>query len=195
MSVRPIGELDAEQWLEAHGDALYRYALHRTGNPDTAEDLVQETLLAAWRGRDSYQGGSSERTWLTGILRHKIADHLRRGSRQDAMKRDLRDEGSIEDALFKGDGAWRAPPTHWGDDPLALNEAEAFASAISDCLDELSPTQRASFTLREFEDVGVDEASRTLGITANNLYVLLHRARLAIRRCLEVHWFGGHRRP
>lgn len=195
MSVRPVGELDAEQWLEAHGDALYRYALHRTGDPDTAEDLVQETLLAAWRGRETYQGGSSERTWLIGILRHKIADHLRRGSRHDEAKRKLREDGATENAVFNSDGAWRVAPASWGDDPLALNEAEAFAATISDCIDELSPTQRASFTLREFEDVGVDEASRTLGITANNLYVLLYRARLAMRRCLEVRWFGGHRRP
>lgn len=190
--VQGVSRIDPEHWLEEHGDALYRFALLRTGDPDTAEDLVQDTLLAAWRKHYSYRGDASERTWLTGILRHKIADWRR--SAPGSLDGDA--GGGIEEALFRVDGAWRTAPGSWGaDEPVSDAQAEAFMEAVTGCLGQLSPNQRSSFVLRELDDVGTGEASRQLGVSPGHLYVLLHRARLALRRCLELHWFGGGGTP
>lgn len=195
MSIDANKRLDAERWLKMHGDTLYRFALLRTGNPDNAEDLVQETLLAAWRSRETYKGTGSERGWLLGILHHKAIDHLRevcRRAESDPVTPD--GIGAIEEGMFDSRGNWRDKPTIWGSDPLELSEAEAFMSEFNGCLEDLSPDQRAAFVLREIDDVEVKQVSRILGVTANHLYVLLHRARLGVRRCLEIHWFGGHGR-
>ena len=75
---------DPEQWLDQHGDALYAFALLRVQQPAVAEDLVQDTLLAAFSGRERFGGGAQERTWLIGILKHKIIDHLRKSGREES---------------------------------------------------------------------------------------------------------------
>jgi len=189
--VHAVPRIDPERWLEEHGDVLYRFALLRTGDPDTAEDLVQDTLLAAWRNHASYRGDASERTWLTGILRHKIADRLR-----GAAGSFNADAGAgIEEGLFRADGTWRTAPGSWGEEPISDAQAEAFMDAVAGCLGELAPNQRSCFVLRELDDVDTEEASRQLGVSAGHLYVLLHRARLALRRCLELHWFSGGGTP
>jgi len=183
--------LDPERWLDAHGDALYRHALQRTGNPQTAEDLVQETLLAAWRGRERYRGEARERTWLIGILHHKVADYVRSQVRMSEVDLALDERHSVEDAIFDEGGAWRTKPGLWGDDPLSTNEAEAFMDTLNGCLENLSPAQKTTFQLREIDNVDISDTTQTLGISRNHVYVLLHRARLAVRRCLEKRWFGG----
>jgi len=184
--------VDPERWLDDHGDVLYRFALQRTGNPDTAEDLVQETLLAAWRGRETYRGAASERTWLVGILRHMVTDLLRRRAHNGDASAGA---DTVENALFTREGNWRTSPGDWGDDPLGEAEADAFLDTMSDCLQNLSPDQRTCFLLRELDDADTGEVSQVLDVSANHQYVLLHRARLAMRRCLEIRWFGGHGTP
>lgn len=195
MGVGPWNTREPERWLDEHGDALYRFALRRTGDPDVAEDLVQETLLAAWQGLDNYRGGSSVGTWLTGILRNKVVDYLRRASRN--MERNIApaDDNEIEENIFDAGGNWRHSPGYWGDDPLSTNEADAFMAALDRCLEGLSHAQRSSFVLRELDDIGVKSASECLGVSVNHLYVLLHRARLGLRRCLERHWFEAYAKP
>ncbi|WP_018719141.1 RNA polymerase sigma factor [Arhodomonas aquaeolei] len=191
MDVGPDNTLDPEHWLDAHGDALYRFALRRTGDPDVAEDLVQETLLAAWHGAADYRGDASERTWLTGILRRKVVDFLRKMSRDPARNVAPPGDNGDDGDDFDSRGNWRFIPGPWGDDPLSTNEAEAFMDVLDDCLAGLSHAQRGSFVLREVDNVRVKDASEALGVSVNHVYVLLHRARLGLRRCLERHWFGG----
>lgn len=182
--------MDPEQWLAAHGDALFRYALMRTGKSELAEDLVQETLLAAWRGRSDFQGLSGERTWLVAILKHKIDDHFRLISRRpvDAVVAETPDD---EDAFFDDQGSWVIKPEHWRDEPSMQTEAVAFWRVVQQCLAQLPESQRESFILREIEGEETASLCKTLGVSATNLYVLLHRARLQMRQCLELNWFGG----
>jgi len=182
--------LQPDQWLDEHGDVLYRYALARAGRADVAQDLVQETLLAAWQGRDRFQGKASERSWLLGICRHKALDHLRRAGR-DVMRDNA--AGAVDDAetaYFTDKGAWRQPPAAWSTDPLSEAEAEAFLQALQQCLSALPEAQRDGFSLHSLEGLEPAQVSSALNISVNHFYVLLHRARLALRRCLQQRWFG-----
>lgn len=190
-------DLKPEEWLDAHGDALYRYALVRTGQRDVAEDLVQETLLAAWRGREGFRAASGERTWLFGIMKHKIDDHFRRTARTGGVlpapdEDTAVDEESLE---FGEDGSWRTRPGAWGGDPLGQAEAEQFWRELNRCLERLPVRLREGFVLRELSGLESRQICEVLEISENNLYVLLHRARLRVRSCLERSWFGGGDRP
>lgn len=186
-TLTPHPELEPDEWLERHGDALFRYALLCVGRRDAAEDLVQETLLAAWRGRDNFRGTAAERTWLIGILKHKVDDHFRRAGREPTTV----DVEAIEEALFDASGHWDTKPSQWADDPAAQLEAERFLEVLQRCLALLPENQRASFVLREMEDVDLDGICKVLAVSATNLYVLLHRARLRVRQCLETQWFNA----
>ncbi len=189
MAATGEGRLDAQAWLERHGDALFRYALRNTGEREAAEDLVQETLLAAWQGRASFRGASSERTWLMAILRHKVNDHLRQ--QYQAPRQTEGGSEDVENRMFTDDGTWRKPPGRWGRDPLDNAQADAFLAILMACLESIPATQRESFVLCELGGLNARESVEVMGIKANHLYVLLHRARLQLRRCLERGWFGG----
>ncbi|WP_275402918.1 sigma factor, partial [Acidithiobacillus ferrooxidans] len=112
------------QWLDRYGDGLYRQALFRTSNTAVAEDLVQETLLAAWRGHAGFSREAQERTWLYGILEHKIQDHYRQNARvpqiSDLEVDDL--DPDIEESVFQSNGAWAVRPGAWGRDPQEAAE-------------------------------------------------------------------------
>jgi RNA polymerase sigma-70 factor, ECF subfamily len=179
-----------EVWLEQHGDALYRYAYYRLNDAALAEDLVQETLLAALQAQDSFAGRSTERTWLTGILKNKLIDHLRKHAREQTIDTS---PGSDEDfdALFENDNwsHWKTPPSVW-DNPSAALEQQQFWTVFSDCLGALPARQAEAFTLCELEGLDGAEVCKVLGIATTNVWVLLHRARLRLRECLENHWFA-----
>lgn len=184
------GELKAEAWLARHGDALFRYALRKSGTREAAEDLVQDTLLAAWQGRASFRGAASERTWLMAILKHKANDRLRKQYKAPPQTADGSSD-DVENRLFTDAGTWRESPGHWGRDPLDDAQADAFLDVLTDCLERIPASQRESFVLRELGELDARESVAVMGITANHLYVLLHRARLQLRRCLERGWFGA----
>ncbi len=177
----------ATRWLEEHGDALYAYAYRRTRRADVAEDLVQEALLAALANRESFDGRSSERTWLTGILRHKLMDHLRRAWRQRPIS-EIEEEASEE--LFDRSGHWKAMPPFWDETPGAQLENAEFRDVLHKCLEQLPPRTAQLFWLREAEEMETDALCQELEISPTNLWTMLHRARSALRQCLSVHWFG-----
>jgi RNA polymerase sigma-70 factor, ECF subfamily len=178
----------AEAWVSEHGDYLFRHALARVRKRETAEDLVQETFVAAWKSRSSFAGRSSERTWLYGILRKKIADHFR-SLRPRLSLEDLRELATLETEQF-GSVHWRitAAPRRWKNPAEALEEAE-FWEMLGRCIGKLPDVTASVFLLREVEEWSSDEICKHLGIKRSNLFVLLYRARLALRRCLELHWF------
>lgn len=179
---------DPEKWLDEHGDALYRYALLHVRDNTVAEDLVQEVLLAALKGADRFAGRSSERTWLTGILRHKIIDHIRKSSRQ-TLEGDLDATlQSVQSQFHKG-GLWKLNPQKWGRRPDAALEEREFWDVLRRCLAALPPRMVAAFTAREVEGRESEEICQELGVSATNLWTLLYRARLGLRRCLESNWF------
>ncbi|MGB7030300.1 MAG: sigma-70 family RNA polymerase sigma factor, partial [Syntrophobacteria bacterium] len=107
---------DPKVWVDEHGDALFRYALFRTQNGQVAEDLVQETFLAALRGKDSFAGRSSVKTWLFGILKHKIIDHIRKISRE-RPEEDIETLANLADKTFNEQGVWKSQPAKWTTDP------------------------------------------------------------------------------
>ncbi len=179
---------DPALWVDQHGNCLYRYALVRLGNPEVAEDLVQETFLAALHARERFAGGSSERTWLVGILKHKIVDYLRRKGRE----RPISDLNSSEDAveeLFDKSGGWHVKPSKWAGDPGEALERKDFWETFYRCLSSLPQRLAEAFSLRELDELSRDEVCKVLSISATNLGVMLHRARLRLWRCLDIHWF------
>lgn len=178
---------DPATWLDEHGDALYRYALVRVRDGSVAEDLVQETLLAAIRGLDGYTRASTERTWLIGILRHKTLDHFRRVARD----RDLWDEDAPvdePDSEFDERGRWRVPPAAWSAPESALDQ-EQFWRVFDGCVEDLPEKLRTPFMLHELDGLDTGSLTETLRVTKNNLWVILSRARRHLRRCLQHHWF------
>ncbi|HEY8750914.1 MAG TPA: sigma-70 family RNA polymerase sigma factor [Tepidisphaeraceae bacterium] len=181
------GNAAGVRWLEEHGDALYSYALPRVRNADAAEDLVQETLLAAIKGRKSFAGQSAERTWLTGILKHKLIDYLRKSARQRPLS-EL--DVDVTEEFFDTHGRWKAVSPEWSGQPDGLLEREEFRAVLSQCLGKLPSRVAQLFWLREAENVATEELCQELGITPTNVWTMLHRARLGLRRCLGDNWFG-----
>ena len=180
-----------EQWVHDHGDVMYRYALKHVRNEHVAQDLVQEALLAAWRGRDNFDGRSQVRTWLIGILRHKVLDHYRRRKRESPASDPQQFDAWVDDDdVFTDSGMWRIRPSSWGENPEAALENEAFMQAFETCLERLPEQMADAFILRNVEHIETDEACKALDVTPTNLYVLLYRARAKLRQCLENTWFN-----
>jgi RNA polymerase sigma-70 factor (ECF subfamily) len=178
---------DPARWMDEHGDYLYRMALARVGRPDVAEDLVQETLLSALGAADRFAGRSSERTWLTSILKNKIIDRLRR--KQPVSATDAGAAGP-PDGLFDAAGHWRTPPGRWAADPAELLERREFWEAFERCRQELPERLREVLTLRLLDDVPATKVCQALGVSPSNLWTLLYRARVRLWQCLNARGFG-----
>lgn len=185
-------QIRPEQWVNEHGAYLYNYALTQVRDQHIVEDLVQETFLAALRAHGSFKGRSSVRTWLTGILKHKIIDYLRRRYRElpeSASSLPYEDE-----ELFrtKGDFVdhWRREvgPKEPVFDPGEEIDRREFWSIIERCLERLPERLKIAFTLREISGLDTEEICKDLEVTTTNLWVMLHRARMQVRRCLELQW-------
>jgi len=177
---------DPTRWLELHGDALYAYALARIRNAATAEDLVQDTLVSALAGRDAFKGASQERTWLIGILKHKLIDCLRRQRREVPLVNERDESGDIEATLFDERGHWQVEVREWAQPERAL-ENEEFWEALRQCLAALPERLGSVFMLRELDGMETEELLQALDISsANNLWVMLSRARLRLSACLEA---------
>ena len=181
--------LAPSEWVTQYGDYLFRYAMLRLRDRSAAEDLVQETFLAALKARSSFSGNSSESTWLVGILKHKIMDHFRRQAREAPLAdADLREQP--DPSAFDGSGHWEKGPTDWGGDPADLYREKKFLDQLTKCLSGLPPNHANAFTLREIEGEDTGEICKVLNVTETNLWVILHRARMQLRRCLETQWFN-----
>src|SRR5262245_18049033 len=179
-------------WVDTHGDYLYQFALARVGNPDSAEEVVQQALVAALTARHSFRGNCSERTWLTAILKRKVADWLRKAVRHRARQEIPSDK--LVDTHFARFGTWKKKPDEWSsDDPgRELTQAE-FRETLAGCLDKLPPRLRHVFVLRHMDDESAHDISHSVGVSARNLAVMLHRARLRLWHCLTLNWFGEDR--
>jgi RNA polymerase sigma-70 factor (ECF subfamily) len=184
---------DVVGWLTEHGDALYRYALKRVGKADTAEDLVQETFLAAIRSANDFERRSKLQTWLIGILRHKIADHLRKLSRQRAKEAEAF-EASQAGGIFQN-GHWQIGLHSWPTDPSSWMENQEFWQVLDECQTKLPAKLATVFRMRDLEELSMSDICETLEITATNLSVRLHRARILLRECLDLNWFSARRKP
>lgn len=168
---------DPEDWITDHGDVLLRFAIVRVGDRATAEDLVQETLLSAWRGRASFDGACTPRTWFVSILKRRVADYFRRVKTQRERNSPIDSHPSdlASDACGSAEKA---------------SEAAEFWSIVTGCTSDLPEHLARAFRLRTFGDEAPESICDTEGITRKNLSVRLHRARQLLRLCLERRWFG-----
>lgn len=183
---------DPEQWVDRHGHYLFRCALLRVRDPRLAEDIVQETLLAALQSRERFAGISSERSWLVGILKHKVVDYFRKNSRE-GLSDEMEQPFNKSEQAFDHMGRWRgeaAAPKEWTEDPGVILERKEFWEVLARCLAELPPRMARAFSLREIDGISSEEICNVLKISPTNLWVILHRARSRLRRCLEVNCMG-----
>jgi RNA polymerase sigma-70 factor, ECF subfamily len=182
---------NVNDWLNPHGDYLYRFALARLRDPHMAEDAVQETMLAAIKN-NTFEGESSPRTWLTGILKHKIIDIQRKQIREQPVS-DLVDLDATDNAMddfFDQHGHWLEKPQAWNNPDGAL-EQKQFLSVLSQCLDKLPTKLKALFMMRDVHEIENENICKELNITTTNAWVMLYRARMGLRKCLEIHWVTG----
>jgi RNA polymerase sigma-70 factor (TIGR02943 family) len=172
---------------------LLRFARTQLRNEAWAEDAVSETLLAALERPGAYAGQSQLKTWLVGILKHKVVDQLRQHAREATVL--VADDGAdVDGELFNEGGGWRELPAEWGDPQAAFSQHQFF-EVLQACCDHLPPTQGRVFMMREWLELDSETICKELTITATNLWVLLHRARLRLRECLQSHWFAGRPQP
>src|SRR5213083_2555287 len=179
-------------WVEAHGDYLFNFAIGQLRDAGVAEDLVQETFLAALKARDRFTGKSSERTWLIGILRHKIYDHLRHACRERAVRVDSeptrRDEEAWDDAVL-----WMHDVAAESESPSRRLELAEFRANLELALGKLPPRLAQVFQLYSVEERPNREVCAQLNISESNLWVMLHRARKQLREQLSDWWSGEGR--
>jgi RNA polymerase sigma-70 factor (TIGR02943 family) len=181
---------DPERWVDDHGDVLYRYALARVRKPDVAQDVVQETLLAAVRTHERFRGGSTVRSWLCGILKHKLCDYYRKLGRETSFT-DLEFLADECADRFVPEGYWvhMNGPKEWRPEADEVMHRDEFWQVMRDCLAKLPERIATVFMMREMEEVESKEICAMLSISDSNLWVMLHRARMALRECLAMNWF------
>lgn len=188
MAENSPGPLDPKD-LDSHRPQLLKYAMLQLRNHAQAEDVVQETLVAAIKGAATFAGGSTVRTWLIGILKHKIVDTIRKGSREQSLDQY---EASADDmdALFQPDGHYLDKPADWGDPEEALSRRRFF-EILEQCMNSLPKATAQAFAMREVMGLDTKEICTSLRITDSNCWVLLYRARMRLRECLERNWIAA----
>lgn len=174
-----------QKWLELYGDLLYKYSLPRVNDSVIAEDLVQETFLSALKGLEGYKGEASEKNWLFTILKNKIIDYYRKKATEQAVMT-MPDLHVVDGEWFNEEGSWaenRMPKDwHAADNPVERKEIQKI---ITWCKDHLKELQQTVFTLKYMEDLDSVEICKVLNISSSNYWVLIHRARLKMRDCVE----------
>ena len=186
--------LEPHRWVERYGDYLYNYAIVRVNDQEKAEDIVQETFLAGLKAKDNFQGKSSERTWLISILKRKVIDTYRKqyASKETSMgayEQDISDGDFYRDEdPFKGHWLEGKGPHSHSLMPDGELEQEELMKIIQWCISHLPPNLASAFVMKMIDEAESDEVCKELGITPSNLWVMLHRARLKMRQCIENKW-------
>jgi RNA polymerase sigma-70 factor (TIGR02943 family) len=183
--------LNPDSWLKLYGDYLFSYCMLRVNHRETAEDLVQETLASAFRSRDTFRGESTEGTWLVTILKNKIIDHYRK---KDVLK-DAEHYLASTDSDFSKNffdpetGHWlnEAAPRAWAAD-TGIEQSE-FQEVLQECVHKMPPKLVPVFIAKFFDDEDSDTICKVHNISPSNYWVIIHRAKVLIRACLEKRWF------
>lgn len=190
--------LNTGNWAALYSDYLYNYACFRVNNKEEARDLVQDTFLSALRAKDSYKGMSSEKTWLVSILKNKIIDYYRKNAGSSIQqsiegKQVASDYDDYFSAEGKSQGHWldKAAPGRAYTSAQENMETREFYDILNKCLDLLPVKWAAIFKLKNMEDVETDIICKELNITPSNYWIMMHRAKLQLRRCMEVGWLGA----
>lgn len=182
----------ASEWVDLYGDLLYNYAYHRVNDEFIAQDLVQDTLLSAFQSLDSFREEASDKTWLMRILKNKIIDHYRktRTPRGRFEEVSFKREVSLNE-FFDQDGEWHMSqgPRSWDTQADSLIENNQLKEALNACLSLLRGLGASAFQMKYLEEIPSDEICKELEITSSNYWVLIHRAKLQLRACLDKSYF------
>lgn len=177
--------------LEALRPALMRFAMLQLRNTSLAEDVVQDALVAVLEHPDRFSGKSSLRTYVTAILKNKIIDGMRASRHEFRIEAsDGQSDADVIDTLFKEDGHTVDMPRYWGDPDASLQEKDFFR-VLETCLERLPAKTARIFMMREWLELETDEICKELGISSSNAWVMLYRARVQLRECLDLRWFGA----
>lgn len=178
---------DLKSWVKEYSNALFAYALQKIGDTHIAEDLVQDTFLAAATSMDLFEGRSSPKTWLFGILKNKIAGHYRQTIRQATTP----SSNDILDRFFLPDGSWspHLRPSPWPDNLESLTNDPEFNQVLDECIGNLPPAMQACIRLKFLDEKKGPEICAELAISAANYWQLVHRAKILLRQCLQENWF------
>ncbi|MCF6182265.1 sigma-70 family RNA polymerase sigma factor [Lutibacter sp.] len=179
--------LNPNNWVKLHADYLFNYTISRINNHDLAKDLVQDTFFAALKAKDNFKGLASERTWLISILKRKIIDHYRKINSvkgKAEVKMNFYTDGERE-------GEWieERVPNKWEAEAEKAIENEELSEALSKCINNLPEKYASVFRMKTIQHFETEEICKELEITASNLWVIIHRARTQLRRCMEDNWF------
>lgn len=182
---------DFEQQVAEQRGYLMKFARLQLRNESWAEDAVSEALLAALSRPQAFAARSQLKTWLVGILKHKVIDILRQHQREVLLLNDDADERAdpLEDIAFRANGHFAQAPADWGNPDQDLSQRQ-FMAILDACTEKLPPVQGRLFLMREWLELSSEEICKELDLTPTNLYVQLHRARLRLRECLELNWFN-----
>lgn len=179
--------LNPNKWIVLYADYLYNYAITRVDDQDIAKDLVQETFFSGIKGKDNFRGQAAERTWLVSILKRKIIDHYRKVNSAKGQK-EVR-MNFYEEGKKKGNWIEERVPQAWGNDAEKKIENSELKDALDACINNLPEKYRMVFLLKTVQKYETEEICNELGITASNLWVIIHRARMQLRNCMEENWF------
>jgi len=192
-----IAVLEPRQWVSLYADYLYSYAVARLGDEEQARDLVQETFLAALERTEQFRGESSERTWLTAILKHKVIDVYRRrnsGLRAtggaDRAEMDGADREPEQEFFEADNGHWKeayAPRALGMEDADPLTNKE-LGSILQRCLQKLPALWFSVFSMKHMDEAATEMICDQLKLTPSNFWVIIHRAKLNLRACIQKAW-------
>jgi RNA polymerase sigma-70 factor (ECF subfamily) len=186
--------IDPAEWVDMHGDHLFRYAFTRVRDQAVAEDLVQETFLSAIQSVAGYRGKSTERTWLISILKHKLIDRYRKLGREIPMDPSETDLSEFDPLFERTDifaNHWHdtRSPRIWNRSPEEALETDEFYNVLHNCLSKLPERVAGVFSMREMDGLAAGEICEILSLSQSNFWVMMHRARMSLRRCIEINWF------
>ena len=186
--------LTVKRWVEMYSDKMYSWTFYKTNSKEIAEDLVQDTFLAAFQSISKFEGKSDPKTWLFAILNNKIAEHFRKIYRNPILSENQANpnEGeSFFDTLFDSNGEWQKEerPKEWQNTEAHLLDDVAFVKVLQACMDKLPANWNAVIQLKYLEEKKGDLICQELGIAPTNFWQILHRSKLQLRKCLENHWF------
>ncbi len=186
--------IEPQFWVDRYGDYLYNYAIVRVNDAEKAGDLVQDTFLAGLKAKDNFQGRSAERTWLISILKRKIIDTYRRNATSRESSINEYQEDISDGDFYRGDDPFKG---HWleGKGPNSHSlmpegelEQDELRQIIEKCISLLPPKLASVFIMKLIDEAESVEVCKELEITPSNLWVILHRARLKMRECVESKW-------
>ena len=180
-------KLEPENWIANYADYLLSFAMFRINNILVCEDLVQETFLSAWKAKNNFKGNSSEKTWLTSILKNKIIDEYRKKSRNIIVENEKIENTFFEEGII---AHWKKEnmPQSW--DPIAIDKmiSKEYYEILHKCITKLSEHQAALLQEKYFEESKSEKICKDFNITKSNYWITMHRINLQLRKCIESNW-------